>query len=190
MSLILRKECQPILDECGLENFHVKIDDYSKNLVIATECDRPFITVNGITFTRNKPTVKEIEYAKELFNAFIVKYNDQIQNYLNESKKLKQLENNLPKFEDNDIGFSPAFKQFQYIDNEFTIIINKDKLINKIKYKSETVDNGIVFPKDGIFKLDKKLFDDMHKVLLQCIKHQEQYQLVEKIKNELNSCNI
>lgn len=82
MSLILRKNCQEHLNSIGLTSFHVGIND-NKKLVIYTTCGKPFITVWGISFNRVSPTKDEIEYASELFNNFLIRHQQEIEDYIN-----------------------------------------------------------------------------------------------------------
>jgi hypothetical protein len=78
--LLLRKECQPILDAAGLGNLHIEVLD--KCLVLVGECGKPLVNVRGIAFS--KPTVNstEREYAVELFTQFLSKYVTDIITYI------------------------------------------------------------------------------------------------------------
>ena len=89
MSLMLRKACQPILDESNLQNYHTEIDNDSGDrcLRIVGECGKPLMQINGINFSRAAPTKVEIEYATELLQAFLVKYKNKIDKYVTGLRK-------------------------------------------------------------------------------------------------------
>lgn len=81
MSLQLRKMCQPILDNAGLSNYHVRINDHHYTLSITEECGKSLFDINGIQFTRKAPTKTEMEYGAELLNAFLIKHAIKINEY-------------------------------------------------------------------------------------------------------------
>ena len=74
MSLQLRKQCQAMLDNVGLNNYHVQIADDTKYMQIVGECGQPFVTIQGIRFSKMAPTQLEIDISLELFDAFLVKH--------------------------------------------------------------------------------------------------------------------
>lgn len=74
MSLLLRKQCQSMLDGVGLQNYHTQIDPESKMLQIVGECGQDFVSIAGIRLSRMAPNDKEIALAIELFEAFLVKH--------------------------------------------------------------------------------------------------------------------
>ena len=65
MSLILRAKAQPILNDFDLDPFHVGLDHY-RNMVIETNCGKPFATVHGVQFSRTNPTAAEMDVSLEL----------------------------------------------------------------------------------------------------------------------------
>lgn len=82
--LLLRKECQPLLNAVGLNNLHIEIQD--KCLVLVGECGKPLVSVKGISFS--KPTINSVEreYAVELFEQFLTKYEADITAYITDKK--------------------------------------------------------------------------------------------------------
>lgn len=78
--LLLRKECQPLLDAVGLGNLHIEVQD--KCVVLVGECGKPLVSVKGISFS--KPTINSVEreYAVELFDKFLAKYATDINTYI------------------------------------------------------------------------------------------------------------
>ena len=85
MSILMRKAAQELLDSNGLSSFHVRINN--KHLTIVGECGQPLVTVRGIKFTRDDPSQKEIAYAVELLDAFILKHKHSIENLMDKKKK-------------------------------------------------------------------------------------------------------
>lgn len=79
MSLIIRKECQPLLDNLGLEDLHVEL--YSKVLNICLEDGTPIIVLNGIKVNNTRPTKVEIAYVVELFSNFLETKNGKLKEY-------------------------------------------------------------------------------------------------------------
>ena len=59
MSLILRDQCQELLNSVGLPMFHVEISN-SKHLQIVSRCGEPIVTISGIRFSKMQLTQKEI----------------------------------------------------------------------------------------------------------------------------------
>ena len=82
MALMLRKACQPSLDEANLHEFHADIDPSSKNLVLFTPCGKRFAIVHGVVFGRLQPTNGEIEYAVSLLQQWLAKNNVLIRQYI------------------------------------------------------------------------------------------------------------
>lgn len=82
--LLLRKECQPPLNAVGLNNLHIEVQD--KCLVLVGECGKPLVNVKGISFS--KPTINSVEreYAVELFEQFLTKYETDITVYISAKK--------------------------------------------------------------------------------------------------------
>ena len=74
MSLMLRKQCQSLLDSVSLSNYHVQIDETTKMLQIVGECGQSFVSISGIRLSRMAPNNEEIKLALELFDAFLVKH--------------------------------------------------------------------------------------------------------------------
>lgn len=103
MSLILRKATQEILDANDLGMLHTDIDDGSHVLSLVTECGKPIVRISGIRFSRMAPTGKEIEYAVELFDSFLVKHGDSLREYIKHARADK-LEEDAPLPHADDFG--------------------------------------------------------------------------------------
>lgn len=73
MSLYLRQAGQVLLNEYGLNEYHVSMDKY-KCLVVLDDDNEELIRLKGVQFTKLAPTKKEINFALELLDKFIVKH--------------------------------------------------------------------------------------------------------------------
>lgn len=93
MSLLLRKLCQPVLDEHGLGHLHATEIEYPYTLKITTECGESFIRISTIKFTKVTPNQAEIKYAAELLGDFLTKNAEKVKNYL----RAKAAYNNCPE---------------------------------------------------------------------------------------------
>jgi hypothetical protein len=82
VSLLLRKKCQELLDNVGLENYHVQVNSSNKYLEIAGECGQVLVTIEGIRLSRMSPSVPEIDLALELFDAFLARHTPTFHEFL------------------------------------------------------------------------------------------------------------
>lgn len=110
---------QEKLDAVGLHNLHVAITD-NKRLAIKTECGRYIVTVFGIEFTRRDPVMRELEYAVELFDSFLVKHIAAIKTALDLEHKLNNFE--MP-------SYPYLSSEFNYGNYKFTIELGNGKTI-------------------------------------------------------------
>lgn len=74
MSLLLRKNCQELLDGVNLNNYHIQVDPNSKCLMVVGECGQELVAISGIRLSRMAPHQTEIDLAVELFDAFVTKH--------------------------------------------------------------------------------------------------------------------
>ena len=82
MSLILRAKCQPLLDDVGLQNYHVAVDTgMQRTMKIVGECGQPFVSITGIQFARSTPSAAELPVALELLEAFLMKHKPEFDAY-------------------------------------------------------------------------------------------------------------
>lgn len=92
MSLFLRKACQENLDNVGLENYHIQVDEGSKCLQIVGECGDVFVSITGIRLSRMAPAEKEIELAIDLFDAFLAKHAGTFKSFLDAKTRADKAE--------------------------------------------------------------------------------------------------
>lgn len=152
MSLILRKECQEVLDNNNLLNVHVGISN-TKSLEIVGECGQPLVSIPGITFARLPPTNAEIKYCVELFDSFLAKHGKDIQAYMKARETFKALPEVPMKHEDGykiviDKNYRTQDTIFsvKYMDGPFSIRYAPNKPVGEalIISLNESVHDGSV----------------------------------------------
>lgn len=187
MSLLLRKACQPALNDLGLSGLHVIIN-HSKNLTIVGECGQQIIVVQGIQFNGTVPKTVELAYATELFSAYLTKYKTKILDYIKVKKAFKLLTKpKLPQKSTTEYHYgwtiqSPAVRFTDRKANiTFTFYIKAETYISV---------SGIV--KDT--KIALKEIPKLKKVADKYFREEKIYVAAQtevlKLSTELNSCNI
>lgn len=78
--LLLRQACQPLLNELGLNDLHVTIQD--KILTIVGSCGKPLVAIAGIQFSKNSASNAERDFAVGLFANFLAAYGKEIQDFV------------------------------------------------------------------------------------------------------------
>lgn len=112
MSLLLRKECQPVLDEHGLGEYHAAIvgaDGWEKFKVlgIVGTCGQEFVKIRGIAFSKINPSAKEIEYAAELLQEFFLTHRKTLEVFLDTQRKYALMKRSNNTLKDAD-GWSTS----------------------------------------------------------------------------------
>ena len=137
MSLLLRKECQEVLDNIGLSTYHAEIkwirpSQWSKEkkgrfLSIVGECGKELVTLHGITFSRSSPSKAEIVIAAELLQEFLSNHRKTIKDLI----QIGAVANKIPtqpacmSAVDNVFsGYVVDSKRLSYIDDVFKITID------------------------------------------------------------------
>lgn len=192
MSLLLRQSCQNVLDGVKLTEYHVRIDDSTKTLVVSSTCGKPLFSIPGIQFASLRPTRVEIDYAVELLDTFVLTHADSITAYLKAYHAFNKLTPVLREDKDSDIkiegGYYTAKNQtiVYFLDNEF-----------KFKYNSETNYTLFVGAPDSTtaemvtkFKLDKNKLKAAKKYLADFSSYSNSKQALEDLLNKLATCDI
>lgn len=91
MALMLRKACQPILNDFDLDAFHADLDASTKSMRIFTPCGKLFATVSGVQFGGLNPTKAEIEFSTELLANWLQRNASKIEKYLEEFEILQRM---------------------------------------------------------------------------------------------------
>ena len=87
--LLLRQSAQPILDQIGLSELHVTINN--KCLTIVGPCGQPVVSISGIQFARSTVSADERDFATELFAKFITKHGKAIIEYVSARQQFNAL---------------------------------------------------------------------------------------------------
>ena len=191
MSLLLRKQCQPVLDAVGLQNYHVRIsDDMWKVLVISGECGKPLCRVEGIKFSKANPTAAERDYATELLDAWVVTHKAKIDNVV----KLATAFSKLPPMEpDTKDGFKVRLNA--YGDSYIDVIDDSNMTKTCVTFEGKVFALSALGGIDGAlsvtnFKLNKKKITKAvayGKDFAAYVKKQEELQ---DAKSQLAACEI
>lgn len=184
MSLILRDQCQELLNSVGLPMFHVEISN-SKHLQIVSRCGEPLVTISGIRFSRCQLTNKEVEIAAKLFQEFLGINKQKLEDYLaayDYFYSLPKVENIKNNFE-IDSSWSKNLT-IKIKSNDLPAIhINMDKKLR--------ISGGIEWNrKELISLLQLTIIDEAYNYLLQFKRYKEEEEKFLKIKAELNSCKV
>lgn len=83
--LLLRKECQVILNKAGLNDLHINVRNRYVHLV--GKCGQDLMCLNGINFSKTSISVVEREYAVELIQEFVDKHGVKIAEYIKAKKQ-------------------------------------------------------------------------------------------------------
>jgi len=90
MALMLRKACQPILNDADLDAYHADMDNM-KRLVLFTPCGKRFAVVHGITFGRFDVSKAEIDFTTVLLGDWLLRNKKKIEVYIDAFTKQQQM---------------------------------------------------------------------------------------------------
>lgn len=142
MSLMLRKDCQPILNKVGLDMLHVGVED--RTVVVKGVCGKTIVRVNGISFNSKTVTKAEIEYATELFNIFIDNHGKRLMAYVSKA----MTSSNIKQPAQEDFGGRSGYVNFSTIvvisGIQYTITTTKERVTlpsMKIEHMKELLSN-------------------------------------------------
>ena len=187
MSLILRKQCQPLLDNVGLKELHVEAVD--RGMYIKGTCGKTVLTVGGINFNSRTVTKAEVEYAVELFGTFMAKHGKALKKYVAKKKEIYDLKEPLPE----DFGGLAGYNR-----NMFT----KNMVIKGKAYSFNIAKNSpTASPTISIGQVDLEVFRELATKVEGIIseaqtyyKAREDYQNIlaedRKLQSEIAKCNI
>ena len=187
MSLLLRKECQPVLDTYGLSTYHVDIN-CNNFLQITGECGKPLVVISGIRFSRSTPSKAEIGYAKELLDAFFGKHKAVVDEFIKQKTKVDKL--SYPKgYEFRPIYGGDAPILCRYWDELFTYTLHilKD---GSIGFECSTREEGIPASVLSKYKFDLKKLKAAEKVYRDALHTYEERKKLDAILENLATCEI
>jgi len=184
MSLLLRQECQKVLDTNGLADYHVRIDGC---LVISGMCGKPLINIYGIKFSKNQPTKAERIYAVELLEEFLLTHKKQIQYYIKEYQKFKQIPRTIPvNGSFKIIGYDKNV--CRYIDDGLTL---RTPPSNSKETKPNIHDyNNMDIEHISNYCWDEDLFNDAVDYLKEYEVYADKEAALDGLRLKLNTCDI
>lgn len=189
MSLILRKECQYILDNYKLQNYHVLINQNTKYLQIVGECGQPLINISGIQFTRLTPTKLEIKYATELLNSFLTAHMSEITTYIAQkiaNKKFPFIETTNDRYNiTTNSASGMIYNSLVYTDGPVKIYIKSNTIGNPLV---SIIDNSLTRLSE--WKVNMDLLGEMRTTLYKFVEQRERDGVIQKLHAELSTCDI
>lgn len=203
-SILVRKHCQPILDQAGYPMFFCTISDdhYAPTLEIYTTCGKPFAHIHGVTFSRSRPTIAESEYSAVLLEQWLIRHKIDFEKYVDAYTDFYSAQR--PKSEINTKTFSISILSTDTITVHRTFdYINKHNVPDtyRIKYSlDETAEyiTGIHWPiaKLKISELASKITlpanikNKALKLRAEHAKHWELRKRLDKATETMHSCKI
>jgi len=187
MSLILRKQCQDVLDTFKLQEYHTAISESQNCLKIVTECGKPLVNIIGIKFNRQQPTIAEIEFAVELLTAFLGTHAPTINSYITKLRafnKRPRLERKTKDFE-IDSPYRAESTQCTFKDAPFKFTINNKN--NKITVNTWGEPSPYALTK---FKYSPSKEKAARKYLKDLLAYEKDASALEAIKSELSKCDV
>lgn len=200
MSITLRQESQPILDNFDLHNFHCDITS-ARHLCIVASCGKPLANVSGIKFSKLSPSISEITYACTLLNDFLTTHIDELKNVLNctssLNKALKALESipavrglvvNETKISYRSFEFTGYTVKYETDTEKLHIRYNKSLAIENIGINS-TFSKFSAANKSDVLT-DKTLFKTFDKIIKANYKVKLCLDKLDAANAVVNSCSI
>jgi hypothetical protein len=203
MALMLRKACQPALNDADLDAFHADMDN-SKRLVLFTPCGKRFAVVHGITFGRYDVTKSEIEFTVELLGDWLLRNDKKIDTYIDAFTKQQQLvkpENEIfigkTKIKistKNTHERNPLTERYEHVVKPDGLTIHHEgvtfALDSKLNLMSISPDTKTrpTFPWAKDIVLTKDMLDAGVAQLTLCVEYRQCVETVQRILGELNSC--
>jgi len=199
MSLLLRKDCQDLLNQHGLPEHHADIAN--SVLTIKCECGQPFIIVPGISFSRTNPTKAEIAYAVELLGTWlalnktnIIKYQKLITKF--EGKVRPELPESLSVYGGTRwqgcSNISTRAWHYEYKIGAFTVKFTLHDKAGKLALDPELHlkggDTSVVAL--TAFSFSRRDFDAHLKAAMAQAIYEQEKATLEDMKSDLSSCEI
>jgi len=195
MSLLLRKQCQPVLDKVGLPDHHVAVNQ-SNLLEIRCECGRPFVSVAGIRFNRQTPSKDELAYAAELFAKYMDSHKAILLAYHAKEEAFKQkpevvLPENLQAYSTQYGTITSPIRRCEWKVDNYTLsflysFVTKD-FDSKITLK---IDKSFTWDELKKFKVNDKMLKGITTILNEYIEYTEERDALNQEKMNLSICEI
>ena len=184
MSLFLRKACQDLLDGVDLNNYHIQVDENTKNLQIVGECGQVLTSISGIRLSRMAPAKDEIQLALDLFDAFLAKHGSTFKEFIAVKAKADTTkEPDLPKALLNCASKSTYTNEYK----AFTFTMHSRKNLEN-GYECEVRSNGAI--KMPSLALNLHVYKDDVKQLRTCPLTEKEVTVIEKWLKDTSDFNI
>ena len=163
--LLLRRDCEEILNKAGLGELHVQRNNTQKCLSIVGQCGQEIVTIYGIALNSSLKD-KEREYAVTLFDRFVSKNGKEIKAAIAAKKAFITLK----PFEGNETWIKYYTNEIMHRETGYTFSLEK---IEKLKG----------FITDKFLKEAKTILTDMKA-------YADAKELVDKKFSEIAKCTI
>lgn len=185
MSLMLRKQCQPVLDANSLANYHVGISA-NKRLIVVEECGKPLLALSGVVFSNKTPTNKEIIYAVELLGDFIATHKLKIDLYIKELAIFKkEVVPNLNVVNITNVGATAIYKEELY----YFYLSKNTGAVEKVELRHSrgNVLSLVNFKKHAV---DYKKLEAAIKVYKKYLLYSKKRTNIQELHSSLSLCDI
>lgn len=132
MSIQLQMKTDHILEEAGLSELSLNIR--SKNLQIVGGCGQTIVTNYGVVFSKNTPSLKEIDYAIPKIKAFIEEHAKTLKEFIVLRKKRKELEKDRPVPGDDKLSAMYGNSLRYNVSSSVTLQITYNKPTSELMY--------------------------------------------------------
>lgn len=190
MALMLRKACQPILNDYDLDAYHADLNPDDKSLQIFTPCGKKFAMVSGVRFGTLNPTKAEIEFTTELLGDWLLRNKEDIDSFIEAFETLQRT----PWPEDTDafeIGSCRVYKDGKYVREPQGLNVRHNNVIYGIDTEHKMVASMTLLEPvraDTGVKLPLKVLEAGIVHYNQVMAHREAQRVVDTKLAELNSC--
>ncbi len=200
MSLILRQKCQEKLDDFGLGHLHITINN-SNRLAIVSECGKPFMVLAGVQFSRQIPTIAEMDYAVELLDVFLGLHGDTILDYIRSEKAFTGKKK--PRSKKFDMGFNDNLhtggynkapnkdpeSSASFQDKFFKISLSTEKTKERLSILS-SIDTISQLEKIQKYSPNMKDIKECREFMNKYHKYNIEKLKVSELKSQLSVCNV
>jgi hypothetical protein len=192
---MLRKACQPILNDFDLDAFHADLDPGTKSMRIFTPCGKLFATVSGVQFGGLNPTKAEIEFSTELLTNWLQRNASKIEKYLEEFEVLQRMPPYRLEVDNIEVECSTQWvsrKQNSRITGIRCVTITQDKVVFTVNNHGEVtkvdIREPITYPADYALTITADNYQKAMALLAEAIALSDQERLVEHLVAVLNTC--
>lgn len=179
MSILIRKQCQELLDANQIPFVHVEIRN--KTLTLVGQCGKPLVSISGIRFATNNPTKAEVAYATELFQSFLAQHATTIKTFIEAKKAFSEKEEPVYQGQGEKQQYFPVRISYSSEDGVCKVTLYPDQMTINISSADSVSD---FFP----FMLSCEA--DALPYFTALKEYREEEAKVADLASQLNQCNI